>query len=592
MKAEVYCKPFYEFRQIQTHLKKGCFWYTNQILMHAQNAHRRPVCILHVLAFSLACLALIPAVAAQSSWSPTLLVNTEAFQVIDDADTSSNISVRFGSTVNESIIWNRAIGMFQFSDDISVLGVLSGTSLRVDGVAAVHGALSASGAVRFDQNLTLNDDLTAADVVLTFGSDGVSEALSWINATDRFRLSNDLDVVGTISGTTIRSWGGIANTFSGSIITDASFSGSTFYGSGLGDCSNGTTSKLLYNPATGRFSCGTDQTGGGSGGNWSNTGSLNGFFDTKYVNVSGDTMTGALFIDLQGTSVGTGLVLREKAYLGSGAVLSGTLMLQSLQNTATPSQAPDGMLKTYSQTIAGRPLLQNRGRFGSGYALQPALFSKMVMSLTTGGGTTVNGIGTTVTNDTTVSHPAADQTFGYMTNFATAATLNDTAGTSSVNTTFFRGSAGVANGFFFSARVGVVDTASVRTFVGLANQTIATMVGNDNPAGHYIGFQFSTNRGDANWQFTTKDNTTQNVVNTTMPFTANNVYELSFNCTSTCTTVNWQIDNLTTGTRLQGSTASNLPGGSTSLRQVLGVSALTATAKNFRMQHVYTETDR
>ena len=250
------------------------------------------------------------------------------------------------------------------------------------------------------------------------------------------------------------------------------------------------------------------------------------------------------------------------------------------------------MLKTYSQTIAGRPLLQNRGSSGSGYALQPALFSKMVMGLTTGGGTTINGIGTTVTNDTTVSHPAAGEVFGYMANFATAATLNDTAGTSSVNTTFFRGSAGVANGFFFSARVGVVDTASVRTFVGLANQTIATMVGNDNPAGHHIGFQFSTNRADANWQFTTKDNTTQNVVNTTMPFTTNNVYELSFSCTSKCTTVNWQIDNLTTGTRLQGSTASNLPGGSTSLRQVLGVSALTATAKNIRMQHVYTEADR
>lgn len=82
------------------------------------------------------------------------------------------------------------------------------------------------------------------------------------------------------------------------------------------------------------------------------------------------------------------------------------------------------------------------------------------------------------------------------------------------------------------------------------------------------------------------------MVNTNVAFTANNVYELSFNCTSTCTTINWQIDNLTLGTRASGSTSSNLPGGSTALRLIHGVSTLTTVAKNYRMQHVYTEADR
>lgn len=729
------------------------FWYTRKILTytHAHRWHRTSVAIV-AAGMVLYCMLCVPAVQAQSSWSPTLLVNTEAFQVIDDSDTTANISVRFGSTVNQSIAWNRTINMFRFSSSISVLGVMSGSRLRVDGnadiqgalaltgtlrtdsnitinddadsnnailtfgnvsgnqtltyinagqrfqlsrglsvlgivsgsllrvdgIAAVHGALSASGTIRTDANLTLNDDADANDVVLTFGSDTANETLSWINASDRFQFSDDvlvsgtllvtnagsdipgnyqigisrdannlaglratngnglsvdiydgvsnwssairfgldantyvenrlrvnanngtgpaIQAVGAISGTTIRSWGNAPNTFSGAVITETSFSGASFFGAGLGSCSNGTTDKLLYNPATGRFSCGTDQTGGGSGAPEVGTASFSGatlrLGDARYVRKAGDTMTGALTIDLQGTTAGTGLILREKAYFASGAVLSGTLMIQNLQNTATPTQAPAGMLKTYSQTIAGRPLLQNRGQFGSGYALQPALFSKMVMALNTGGGTTVNGIGTTVTNDTTVSHPAADQVFGYMTNFATAATLNDTAGTSSVNTTFFRGSVGVANGFFFSARVGVVDTTSIRVFTGLANQTIATMVTADNPAGHYAGFQFSTNRGDTTWQLVTKDNTTQNVVNTNVAFTANNVYQLSFNCTSTCTTISWQIDNLTTGTRTTGSTSSNLPGGSTALRLVHGVSTLTTVAKNYRMQTVYTESDR
>jgi hypothetical protein len=41
-----------------------------------------------------------------------------------------------------------------------------------------------------------------------------------------------------------------------------------FGGAGISDCDNTTTSKLLYDTATKTFSCGTDQTGGGSGA-WS-----------------------------------------------------------------------------------------------------------------------------------------------------------------------------------------------------------------------------------------------------------------------------------------------------------------------------------
>jgi hypothetical protein len=540
----------------------------------------------------------------------------------------------FGSdAVNESLTWLNTADKFYFSDDVDVGGTLSGASIhaaggnvqiaenggsvfniyrnpdadfQVDAPATPKLFFVNSGTQRVGVLSTVTDPeykfdvwwSGASDWVAKFGgTDASGDAQTRIGlgkigafttgAPSQLLLNPDGGNVG-IGVTTPKATLAVQGIMSGVTL----YSTRSFSGAGLTDCDIGASNKLLWDATTGRFSCGTDQTGGGSGGNWSNTGSLQGFFDTKYVNVSGDTMTGALVIDVKDTTTGTGLILREKAYFGSGAVLSGALLLQGNQNSRMPSQAPAGMLKTYSQDIANRQMFSARSQFGSGYSLQPALFSKMVMMLSTGGGTTVNGYGTTVTNDTTVSHPAADQTFGYMTNFATAATLNDTAGTSSVNTTFFRGSTGVANGFFFHARVGVVDVTSIRTFVGLANQTIATMVGNDNPAGHTIGFQFSTNRADANWQFQTKDNTTQNVINTTIPFTANHVYDLSFYCSNTCTTVYWQVDDVTFGTTAEGSTASNLPGASTSLRQVLGVSALTATAKNIRMQHVYTEADR
>ncbi|MCF7845088.1 MAG: hypothetical protein K9M03_04665, partial [Kiritimatiellales bacterium] len=42
---------------------------------------------------------------AASSWNPTLLVNTESFNVIDDGDGTTDIEVRFGETVDERIRW-------------------------------------------------------------------------------------------------------------------------------------------------------------------------------------------------------------------------------------------------------------------------------------------------------------------------------------------------------------------------------------------------------------------------------------------------------------------------------------------------------
>ncbi len=262
-------------------------------------------------------------------------VRTDSNLTINDDADANNAVLTFGSdATNETLTWFNSADRFQFSDDISIVGSISGSSLRIDNNAVVHGTLSASGAaikgtmsgrtlrttnnadimgilsvsgaVHLDANLSLNDDQTAADTILTFGSDGVNETLHWANTEDKFKFSDDLDILGTISGTTIRSWGGVANTFSGSIITDSSFSGASFFGSGLGSCNNGTTSKLLYNPSTGKFSCGTDQTGGGTSGG----GMAYADIESIFVNQGGDTMTGSLNVkvttsDIVKTTTGT-----------------------------------------------------------------------------------------------------------------------------------------------------------------------------------------------------------------------------------------------------------------------------------------------
>jgi hypothetical protein len=53
------------------------------------------------------------------------------------------------------------------------------------------------------------------------------------------------------------------------------------------------------------------------------------------------------------------------------------------------------------------------------------------------------------------------------------------------------------------------QTTDTRFFCGVTNQTLATMVAADNPAGSYVGLSYSTPRGDTNFRWINKDNTTQ-----------------------------------------------------------------------------------
>ncbi len=136
---------------------------------------------------------------AASSWSPTLLVNTESFQTVDEGDGTTDVELRFGGTLNEKLIFDRTQQRFEFTDDLSVQGYLSGSLLRVDGNADINGTLSATGAIRTDSNLTINDDQTAANATITFGNDGGNETLQFSDTVNEFELSDDLRVTGNLS---------------------------------------------------------------------------------------------------------------------------------------------------------------------------------------------------------------------------------------------------------------------------------------------------------------------------------------------------------------------------------------------------------
>ncbi len=216
---------------------------------------------------TIALASVLPQVAsAASSWKPTLIVNTESFQTIDEGDGTTDVEVRFGGTLNEKILWNRTRGTFQITDDLSVQGTLSGSALVVNnnaqvggtlsvsgailgvgsitsrsfisgstlrisgGGAAIQGALSASGAFRTDSNVTINDDADTNDGVLTFGNSSGNQSLTFQNSSQLFKLSKGIFVNGAISGSLLRIDGNAqvgSLSASGSIRTEGSISGAT-----------------------------------------------------------------------------------------------------------------------------------------------------------------------------------------------------------------------------------------------------------------------------------------------------------------------------------------------------------------------------
>ena len=166
------------------------------ILQRHSREHAWCKCMLVTAVAASLLLWVLPQTVAASSFDPTLLVNTESFQIIDEGDSSTDIEIRFGDTVNEKVYWNLTNAEFRFSDDI-----------RADGNITGSGTLTVSGNVKTKADLTINSDSGAADAVLTFGSDTADQTFKFLNAEDRFEFDDDTNVVGnlTASGNVIAS---------------------------------------------------------------------------------------------------------------------------------------------------------------------------------------------------------------------------------------------------------------------------------------------------------------------------------------------------------------------------------------------------
>ncbi len=133
------------------------------------------------------------------------------------------------------------------------------------------------------RTLILDQTDRGGNLILQFGAT-LNKRLQWNAAKQRFEFSGSVDVQGTLSGSTVHAEKTL--TSSGDLLVRGTMSGAMFGGAGLTNCSTNGTDKLLWNASTKTFSCGTDQAG--------SSGLSVSAADARYVNTSGDTMTGAL----------------------------------------------------------------------------------------------------------------------------------------------------------------------------------------------------------------------------------------------------------------------------------------------------------
>ncbi len=92
------------------------------------------------------------------------------------------------------------------------------------------GALLSAGG-----DITINDDNEARDAILTFGNDALAETLRFSDSTNGFIFSDDVEVQGTMSGTTIHAEQGL--TSSGTLVVAGTITGASLAITNITNCS-------------------------------------------------------------------------------------------------------------------------------------------------------------------------------------------------------------------------------------------------------------------------------------------------------------------------------------------------------------------
>jgi hypothetical protein len=291
-----------------------------------------------------------------------------------------------------------------------------------------------------------------------------------------------------------------------------------------------------------------------------------------------------------------------------GLVESATNFHDLTVRSTEPPTPGANLLRVYGRYLAQRAMLKQKGPSGLDVPLQPALFQNtafMIFPSTGNALTSIGGAVTTVGAATPISHPTPTATsFGYCSNFVTAATANTGGGTSMAIVYVLRGdgSAGQADGFFMGVRFwfpAAGDITAARSFFGFANTTLVNMLAGDNPAFEFAGISFATTAAaprDTKFGFVIK-RTTIDITDTGITVAINKLYDFymfSPPYDGAAPAMHMELRNVTDGTSAVQSyvgTNAQLPQATTLMRGIWSHGCTTTTAKNYRFKKAYVETD-
>jgi hypothetical protein len=271
--------------------------------------------------------------------------------------------------------------------------------------------------------------------------------------------------------------------------------------------------------------------------------------------------------------------------------------------SADPAVPLAGEARLFFRSIANRSLPRILGPSGLAVSLQPALFQNRVFIVQPSAASALFSIGGTLTSVGTITHPVASVQYGYMANIASAASGGSTAGTGANVSNFRRSQASEATGgFFYYSRLGFSDSGynqsgastGSRFFAGLTSGTLAASVGADLPTGEMIGIlrrHVAGGAQDDNFQFYTRTGASFSLVDTTVPFVPEKVYDFGIFSPPDGLVAGWFVRNLTDGIVAQGTHTTNQPSLATFMRPGFQIATINAVARNIRMSMLYTETD-
>ena len=285
--------------------------------------------------------------------------------------------------------------------------------------------------------------------------------------------------------------------------------------------------------------------------------------------------------------------------ISSGGSMPNVLDLTTVDEPASP---PSGHLSVYAKSLGGRAMLAQKDAGGISTVYQPHLGRNYCQIITSNGGNGVLGYGCAVGVAGTASAWTPTANLGVGTKYATAATAATAIYIHPGVWSFYRAAAGSSGGFHFFARVGFPDASydgtaastGSRIFVGMTAGATTNFTAADVPAVTGVGFRRVHNFGGvqhANWFFSSRNSTTETLVDTGVAFVAGHQYTFSIFSPAGADRVTWEIKNVTTGDVATGVATDTLPALMTRMRPAASVGTINAVARSMWFQSLYAEAD-